>query len=103
MSLIARAAAIDFGIQAVAFIAAAALQTEKFYDFTGSCTFLILAWFSQSAAGAPASPRLAVNAALVGLWALRLGVFLTYRVIKRGGDSRFDKVGPALGPGVRGH
>lgn len=84
----------DMGIQVAAWVVAASLQTEKFYDFTGSTTYWITILLSlrQRMNAGGLSIRQMVNALLVLLWSGRLGSFLLYRVIKDGGDSRFNKV-----------
>ena len=46
--MLSKVIAIDFGIQWSAFALAAALKTERFYDFVGSSTFGILALYTLS-------------------------------------------------------
>ena len=41
-----RVLAVDLGVQGLCGAVAIALQTEKFYDFSGSATFILLALFS---------------------------------------------------------
>lgn len=82
--------AIDMTIQLVGFLAAWAFKTEKFYDLFGSATFLTLVWRSVLSGGT-LLPRHILLTAMVTLWAVRLGTFLFVRVIKTGGDKRFDK------------
>lgn len=89
--IFAIAALMAFGINWLAFVPAAAAKTEKYYDLTGSLTYisvtltaLFLAW--------PVSTRGIIVAALVCLWAFRLGSFLFRRVSKDGHDSRFDAI-----------
>jgi len=82
--------ALDIGIQWLAFIFANYLKTEKFYDLTGSLTFLSslylsLQWSEQSA-------RQTTQSRMVMFWATRLGIFLFSRVIADGKDKRFDKI-----------
>lgn len=85
--------ALAFAIQWLAFIPAYFLQTEKFYDLTGSLTYLTL-----TAAALAFSPdpdaRSFLLAALVIVWALRLGTFLFRRIRKAGKDDRFDEIKP---------
>jgi len=83
--------ALDMAIQAVGFLAAWALRTEKFYDLFGSATFLTLVWRSVLSGGGGLAPRQWLLTAMVTLWALRLGTFLFARVMKTGGDKRFEK------------
>jgi steroid 5-alpha reductase family enzyme len=80
------------GLQVVAWCLAAPLQTERFYDLTGSLTFM---WLTLSSLAGKARPttRNYVNSALVVTWAARLGSFLVARIQRDGGvDRRFDKV-----------
>lgn len=89
------AAAWAFAVNWLVFIPSAAAQTEKYYDLTGSFTYIStigLALFLS----APNSPRAIIVAALVSIWAVRLGSFLFMRISRDGHDSRFDalKVDP---------
>jgi steroid 5-alpha reductase family enzyme len=89
--LFALAVAAAFAIQVIAFIPAMLLQTERFFDLTGSLTF-----FAISAAMVMLTPqpdaRSWTLAAMVMLWAVRLGSFLALRVHKAGSDGRFDQI-----------
>ena len=78
-----------FAIQWLAFIPAYLFRTEKFFDLTGSLTYITLVGLAVIAAGGW-EPRSIVLAALVLAWAVRLGSFLFARVLQSGGDSRFD-------------
>lgn len=82
---------IAFLVQWIAFIPANIFKTEKFYDLTGSITYLttiIIAFtfFSHT------TTRTIVITALVCVWTLRLGSFLFLRIQKAGKDSRFDEI-----------
>jgi len=77
-------------VQVVSWVIAAALHTEKFYDLVGSLTFLLVSSLSHKAS--IQSARHNVASYLVMAWACRLGTFLAIRVIRDGGDRRFDKV-----------
>ncbi len=85
------AAIIAFGINWLAFIPSAVAQTEKFYDLTGSVTYISVILTALLLAS-PVSMRGIIVAALVCVWALRLGSFLFRRVLKDGHDSRFDAI-----------
>ncbi|WP_029259376.1 MULTISPECIES: DUF1295 domain-containing protein [unclassified Microbacterium] len=89
--LFALAVAAAFAIQVIAFIPAMLLQTERFFDLTGSLTF-----FAISAALVLLTPqpdaRSWILAGMVMLWAVRLGTFLALRVHKAGSDGRFDQI-----------
>ena len=86
---------LAFLIQWLVFIPAYLLQTEKFFDLTGSLTYisvtLIAVFFSKSA-----DARSILLAALVIIWAIRLGSFLFGRIQKAGKDDRFDEIKPSF-------
>ena len=113
---------LAFGIQAAAAIPSILLQTERFYDLSGSLTYISCTALSlylptlraraaaSFSATAPAWPSLlasltskgGVNAwnwrqvvlsAAVTIWAARLGTFLYSRITSENGqDSRFDNI-----------
>ncbi|HUF39530.1 MAG TPA: DUF1295 domain-containing protein [Anaerolineales bacterium] len=83
--------ALAFAVQWIAFIPAAALKTEKFYDLTGSLTYLAVT-FTGLALSRPVDARGLLLAALVATWALRLGVFLFGRIRAAGEDRRFREI-----------
>lgn len=93
--LFALSVGLIFLIQWLAFIPAYWLQTEKFFDLTGSITYIsviILAVFlSRGADG-----RSILLSALVVIWAVRLGTFLFVRIKKAGKDDRFDELKPSF-------
>lgn len=79
---------LAFVIQWVAFIPAFLLKTEKFYDLTGSITYL-----SVIAAALFLNPAVDSRgwllAGMVAVWAVRLGTFLFRRILAAGEDRRF--------------
>lgn len=80
-----------FLIQWLGFAVAWLLRTERYYDLTGSLTYITvvgLAWFM---AGDPA-PGAELLFIAVSLWAVRLGSFLFLRVIEVGEDQRFRHI-----------
>jgi steroid 5-alpha reductase family enzyme len=87
----ALAVGLAFLFQWVAFIPAYILQTEKFYDLTGSLTYItviiVSVLLSPSADG-----RSLLLMAMVIIWAGRLGTFLFRRIKKSGKDERFDEL-----------
>mmetsp|Transcript_19445 Transcript_19445/g.61713 ORF Transcript_19445/g.61713 Transcript_19445/m.61713 type:complete len:286 (-) Transcript_19445:186-1043(-) len=83
-------AAADIAVQFACFAVAAALQTEIFYDFSGSLTYLLCVLLSLLRGGSNLRQR--VNSGLVITWASRLGCFLLWRILKDGRDRRFDNV-----------
>ena len=84
-----------FLIQWLAFIPAYIFQTEKFYDLTGSITYISLVSLSLVLSG-NFTFRAVLIAALVLIWAGRLGSFLFRRVISSGKDDRFDEIKPSF-------
>lgn len=84
---------LAFVIQWIAFVPAYLKQTEHFYDLTGSCTYITVVGLALWLGGKTDSLSLMV-AAMVSLWALRLGSFLFLRIRVDGNDSRFDKIKP---------
>ena len=80
-------------IQWFAFVPAYLQQTEKFYDLTGSLSFIVTVAAALILAG-QYDVRSLLLASLVILWAVRLGSFLVARIHQDGGDDRFDKIKP---------
>lgn len=89
--LFAIAVAAAFAIQILAFIPAMILRTERFFDLTGSLTFLAISVALVLLTPMP-DARSWILAAMVILWAARLGSFLAMRVHKAGSDGRFDEI-----------
>ena len=93
-----RVVILAFLIQWVAYIPAYVFQTEKFYDLTGSLTYLSVTWYALIlASGDLANANVAntVIVLLISLWALRLGSFLFMRIHKDGEDKRFRTIKPS--------
>ena len=80
-----------FGIQWLAFIPARLFETERFYDLTGSITYIAVTLAAISAATAPSAAQWLI-AIMIFLWAGRLGSFLFRRIHAAGGDQRFDHI-----------
>lgn len=87
--------ALAFVIQWLAFILAYTLQTERFYDLTGSITYI-----SVTTMAVLLSPvvddRSVLLLAVVLVWATRLGTYLFNRILKAGKDERFDEIKPSF-------
>lgn len=87
----AMAVALAFVINWLAFIPAYFFQTEKFFDLTGSFTYISVAlavfFFSPEM-----NWRSLLLMILVVAWAGRLGAFLFRRIHKAGKDDRFDEI-----------
>ncbi|MDN3937562.1 DUF1295 domain-containing protein [Arthrobacter sp. YD4] len=89
------AVAAAFIIQWLAFIPAYLRQTERFYDLTGSLTYIaVTVMLMLLTPGIDA--RGFLLAALVLVWAARLGSFLFRRISKAGKDDRFDEIKPSF-------
>ncbi len=82
---------IAFAINWLAFVPANAAKTEKYYDLTGSFTYLSL-MIVACVLSAPLDARSGIIALMVVIWALRLGSFLFLRIREDGGDQRFDEI-----------
>ena len=93
--LFALCIALAFVIQWIAFIPAFINQTERFYDLTGTITYL-----SVTTAAVVLSPSADARSfllwALVALWTIRLGTFLFRRIQATGADHRFDDIKPSF-------
>ena len=80
-----------FSIQWIAFVPAMVKRTEKFFDLVGSITYLLVTLLSLALVR-EADLRSYLLAAMVCIWAVRLGSFLFTRIHKAGSDQRFDKL-----------
>lgn len=72
------------------FIFAALFKTDKVTDFTYSLSFFLLAPILLFSSGHPFSTEQVLVTLAIMLWALRLGTYLFYRILKIGKDDRFD-------------
>jgi len=90
--------ALAFLIQWLVFIPAYLFQTEKFFDLTGSLTYITLVGVAvcYSRYSIDLDGRSILLAVLVIIWALRLGAFLFGRIQKAGKDDRFDEIKPSF-------
>lgn len=80
-----------FAMQWLAFVPARLLKTERFYDLTGSLTYIAVTVAAVVTAAAPAGAQWLI-AAMILVWAGRLGSFLFRRIHAAGGDKRFDHI-----------
>ena len=89
---------LAFLIQWLVFIPSYLFQTEKFYDLTGSITYISMIGVAlcYSRYSTQLDARSILLAALVMIWALRLGTFLFGRIQKSGKDDRFDEIKPSF-------
>ena len=92
--IVMQAVMLAFLIQWVAYIPAYIFQTEKFYDLTGSLSYLTVIWFvffsSNNLSGLNIQNLIVVT--LISIWAIRLGTFLFSRIHKDGEDKRFRTI-----------
>ena len=91
LPLFAVCIALAFAMQWLAFVPAWLGRSERFFDLTGSVTFLTLMVVALVAA-APVSLHAGLLAAMVAVWAVRLGLFLFLRIRREGVDRRFDQL-----------
>ncbi|KAI9090176.1 hypothetical protein DFS34DRAFT_718848 [Phlyctochytrium arcticum] len=98
-----------YAIQAAVALPSILFQSDRFYDLSGSLTYLtcigLSLYFPQARGGSSAylnpwtswtsgglHARQALLSAFAAIWATRLGTFLFQRVVKTGGDSRFEEI-----------
>jgi steroid 5-alpha reductase family enzyme len=91
----ALAVALAFVIQWVAFVPAYLLQTERFYDLTGSITYIAVTAVAVGL-GPTIDGRSILLLVLVVAWAVRLGSYLFRRIRRSGRDDRFDAIKPSF-------
>lgn len=95
LPLFALVVTVAFLVQWLAFIPAFVRQTEKFFDLTGSLTYI-----SVTILAVLLSPvrdgRSLLLMGMVIIWAGRLGSFLYRRIQKDGKDGRFDDIKPSF-------
>ncbi len=84
-------ALLAFAINWMAAIPAIALRTEAFFDLAGALTYLCVV-ASALALSAPAGVRELAIAAMVAIWAVRLGGMLFTRIRRAGEDKRFRDI-----------
>ena len=93
--LITKIVLLIFFIHWLLFIPAYIFQTEKFFDLTGSLTFLIASFYALL--NAPSSNIFSVVVvSCIFCWAIRLGTFLFLRINKEGEDKRFIDIKPSF-------
>ena len=91
--LFALCGALSFVVNWLVFVPAYIFQTERYFDLTGSLTYLTLVGVGVGFGNA--DPRALLLALLVAMWAARLGSFLFVRISGEGGvDRRFDALKP---------
>lgn len=93
--VLAIAVALAFLIQWLVFIPAFIVQSEKFFDLTGSLSYITVITVTLILSRAN-DLRSILIFILVAVWAARLGTFLFRRVKKAGKDDRFDEIKPSF-------
>lgn len=93
--LFALAVGLAFLIQWLVFIPSYMRQTEKFFDLTGSLTYISIVTLAL-VLSKEVDLRTIVLWALVVIWASRLGTFLFRRIRREGKDDRFDELKPSF-------
>jgi steroid 5-alpha reductase family enzyme len=95
LPLFALCAMLSFGLNWLVFVHAYLAQTERFFDLTGSITYVSVIAVSL-ALTAELDARSLLLGAMVLAWAVRLGSFLFARIRRDGSDGRFDALKPSL-------
>ena len=95
LPLFALCAMLSFGLNWLVFVHAYLSQTERFFDLTGSITYVSVIAVSL-ALTAEGDSRSFLLGAMVIVWATRLGSFLFARIRRDGSDGRFDGLKPSL-------
>ena len=83
----------DFLIHWIIFLPSFLAKTEKFYDITGIVAYFVMTGMAVYIAsnGSSLSLRSKIVAAMVLVWALRLGLFLLIQVFHVREDKRFSE------------
>jgi steroid 5-alpha reductase family enzyme len=84
-------ALLAYVINWVVFVPSNRAKTEKYFDLTGSATYLTVTAVALLL-NDDIDARAAIAGAMVAVWALRLGSFLFRRVRRDGRDGRFDEI-----------
>lgn len=84
-------AMLAYAINWLAFIPSNAAKTEKYYDLTGSVTYITVTLIAVLSSD-DLDARALIVAAMVVVWAARLGTFLFRRISRDGRDGRFDEI-----------
>lgn len=82
---------LAYVINWLVYIPSSIAGTEKYYDLTGSTTYVTITAVALLLSG-DLDARATVVGAMVLVWALRLGSFLFRRIQREGKDSRFDEI-----------
>jgi steroid 5-alpha reductase family enzyme len=94
VNLVGHLLVMVFVIQWIAYIPAFIFKTEKFYDLTGSLTYIAAISFALYSTNNYQNldlGSLIIGSAII-IWAVRLGSFLFMRIHKDKKDGRFDSI-----------
>ena len=84
---------LSFIIHWLLFIPAYVFKTEKFYDLTGTISYIsIVLYVLLSSSDGVINFGNIVVSSLIIIWTLRLGTFLFIRIKKAGEDKRFREI-----------
>ena len=93
LEIVENAILLAFLIHWLFFIPAYLLKTEKFFDLTGSLTYIsIMIYVVYTKNNLQEQLGSIILASLIILWAVRLGSFLFLRIKKAGEDKRFREI-----------
>ena len=99
-SLVMIAMFISFAVHIVLYIPSYIFQTEKFYDLTGTLTYITVLSFVVFIKKTTVHEMLDLRSLLIYgcimIWTIRLGGFLFWRVLKDGHDKRFKTILPSF-------
>ena len=92
--IVKNAVLLAYVIHWIEYIPAYVFQTEKFYDLTGSVTYLSVVWFVFLSTYQSISLNFGnlILVLLISIWTIRLGLFLFMRIHKAGEDKRFRTI-----------
>ncbi len=92
--IVKNAVLLAYVIHWIAYVPAYLFQTEKFYDLTGSVTYLSVVWFVFLSTYQSISLNFGnlILVLLISIWTIRLGLFLFMRIHKAGEDKRFRTI-----------
>jgi steroid 5-alpha reductase family enzyme len=91
IALFALCGVLAYLINWAVFVPSNLARTERYYDLTGSATFITVTLVALLLSE-DLDARAVIVGALVVVWALRLGSFLFRRIRREGRDGRFDQI-----------
>ena len=91
VSVFALCGLLAYAINWLVFLPSNRAKTERYFDLTGSATYVTVVVVALLLSG-DLDARALVVAAMVVIWAVRLGTFLYRRIRRTGRDDRFDEI-----------